>query len=469
MSNNIQTVNLADNINAAILKINQNFSLVETGAFGSVDSAEVTSIVNTILDSDYFISVINQDYFNQFNINVDTSYLDSDISANASAILTLQSSITSTDSGVAVLSQAIIDTNVSLSGLENNFSANASAILALESSIISTDSGVAVLSQAIIDTNAAIDGLVLDGVDSDLLANAIADANTTLLSLIEASDSDILVLSGVIDTVNADLQLRDSATNDRIDIQTSATNDLTARVTANEEGLSAAVGDVTQLGIDLNQLITDGIDLTPEQVTEAIGGALDSLTLRLDADSDKLTLEAAKIVDLNTQLTALDSDTGAQIQAEADARSALSATVALIDGRVTSQADDITTLTASVDSDFATVNQSLTTLANDAGASAVYALDLNVNNHIAGIRLDNDGTTANFAVSADTFKIINASDNEIQPFTVSGNEVELSNATVTGNLNIGSNLSGAHTEITDDVIKVFDADGLLRVKLGNLS
>ena len=248
MSNNIQTVNLADNINAAILKINQNFSLVETGAFGSVDSAEVTSIVNTILDSDYFISVINQDYFNQFNINVDTSYLDSDISANASAILTLQSSITSTDSGVAVLSQAIIDTNASLSGLENNFSANASAILALESSIISTDSGVAVLSQAIIDTNAAIDGLVLDGVDSDLLANAIADANTTLLSLIEASDSDILVLSGVIDTVNADLQLRDSATNDRIDIQTSATNALTARVTANENGLSAAVGDVTQTG-----------------------------------------------------------------------------------------------------------------------------------------------------------------------------------------------------------------------------
>jgi len=44
----------------------------------------------------------------------------------------------------------------------------------------------------------------------------------------------------------------------------------------------------------------------------------------------------------------------------------------------------------------------------------------------------------------------------------------LSNATVTGNLNIGSNLSGEHTEITDDVIKVFDTNGFLRVKLGNL-
>jgi hypothetical protein len=181
-----------------------------------------------------------------------------------------------------------------------------------------------------------------------------------------------------------------------------------------------------------------------------------------------MTLEAAKITSLDAALTALDNTTGAEIQAEANARSALSATVALIDGRVTSQANDITALTSSVDSNFASVNQSLTTLANSSGASAVYALDLNVNNHIAGIRLDNNGTTSNFAITADTFKIINASNNEIQPFTVSGNEVQLSNATVTGNLNIGSNLSGEHTEITDDVIKVFDTNGFLRVKLGNL-
>ena len=364
---NIQLVNLADNVNAAFDKINENFELVATGAFGGgLDSANVTNLVN-------------QEYLSQFTLTTD----------------------------------------VDLTDVEAGIVANASSL-------------------------------------------------TTLVSRIDATDSSISVFAGNIDSVHASLLLLDSATNDRIDIQTNAVNSLTASVTANSNGLSAVVGDVTQLNIDLNQLITDGINLTPEQVTEAIGGALDSLTLRLDADSDNLTLEAAKITSLDAALTALDSTTGAEIQAEANARSALSATVALIDGRVTSQANDITALTSSVDSNFATVNQSLTTLANSSGASAVYALDLNVNNHIAGIRLDNNGSTANFAITADTFKIINASNNEIQPFTVSGNEVRLSNATVTGQLDIGTNETGSHMEITNDVISIFESNNI-RVKLGKLS
>ena len=412
----IQLVNLADNVNAAFDKINENFELVATGAFGGgLDSANITNVVN-------------QEYLSQFTLttNVDLTDVEAGIAANAASLLTLQASITQNDSGITVLATQ----------------------------------------QA--ETQAQLEGVVLGGIDSDLLANAIANANTSLVSRIDATDSSVSVLAGNIDSVNASLLLLDSATNDRIDIQTNAVNALTASVTANTDGLAVVVGDVSQLNIDLNQLITDGLNLTPEQVTEAIGGALDSLTLRLDADSDKLTLEAAKITSLDAALTALDSATGAEIQAEADARSALSATVALIDGRVTSQANDITTLTSSVDSDFASVNQSLTTLANSSGASAVYALDLNVNNHIAGIRLDNNGTTANFAITSDSFKIINASNNEIQPFTVSGNEVELSNAKVTGQLDIGTNETGSHMEITNDVISIFEESNI-RVKLGRLS
>jgi hypothetical protein len=413
----IQLVNLADNVNAAFDKINENFELIETGAFGGSG-----------LDSSNVINVVNQEYLSQFTFSAE----------------------------------------VDLTDLENGIAANAASLLTLHASITQTDSGITVLATQQAETQAQLEGIVLDGIDSDLLADAIANSNTTLTSRIDATDSSISVFAANIDSVNASLILLDSATNDRIDIQTNAVNALTATVTANSNGLSAVVGDVTQLNIDLNQLITNGIDLTPEQVTEAIGGALDELTLRLDADSDKMTLEAAKITSLDAALTALDSTTGAEIQAEANARSALSATVALIDGRVTSQANDITALTSSVDSNFATVNQSLTTLANSSGASAVYALDLNVNNHIAGIRLDNNGSTANFAITADTFKIINASNNEIQPFTVSGNEVRLSNATVTGQLDIGTNETGSHMEITNDVISIFESNNI-RVKLGKLS
>lgn len=457
---NIQVVNLADNINAAVLKINQNFAGIEAGDVGggldssevvgvivetvdsayvnnlvdippqtsSVDSADITNIVNNILDSDYFITVINQEYLEQFTINTDVSYFDSDISANASAIFQLTSRIDATDSGVLVLSQALIQ------------------------------------------TQADLDGLVLGGIDSDLLADAIASANTTVISRIEGNSDSISILAGVIDSVEADLILLDSATNNRIDLNTSAISALTSRVTVNETGLTAVVSSVDSLGLTLDQFITDGIEITPEQVTSALGGALDELKLRLDADSDKLILEAAKIVDLNTQLTALDSETGELIQAEADARNVLSATVSLIDGRVTSQSSDITTLTANVNSDFTRIDDELSVIVDDLGnVSAVYALDLDVNNHIAGIRLDNDGTTANFAVTADTFKVINASDNEIQPFTVIGDDVFLSNATVTGNLDVTTSSGTGSMNIKGELITISDGNGTTRVKLGDLS
>lgn len=451
---NIQVVNLADNINAAVLKINQNFAGVEAGDIGGgldssevvgvivetvdsayvnnlvdvgVDSSVVNNIVNNILDSDYFITTINQEYLEQFTINTDVSYLDSDISANASAIFTLESRIDATDSGILVLSQALIQ------------------------------------------TQADLDDLVLSGIDSDLLADAIASANTTVISRIEANSDSISILSGVIDSVEADLILRDSGTNNRIDLNTSAISALTSRVSVNESGLSAVVSSVDSLGLTLDQFITDGIEITPEQVTSAIGGALDELTLRLDADSDKLVLEASKIVDLNTQLTALDSETGDLIQAEADARNVLSATVSLIDGRVTSQSSDITTLTANVDSDFARIDDELSVIVDDLGnVSAVYALNLDVNNHVAGIRLDNDGNTANFAVTADTFKVINASNNEVQPFTVIGNDVFLSNATVTGNLDVTTSDATGSMNITGNLITISDGNGTPRVKLGKL-
>lgn len=452
---NIQVVNLADNINAAVLKINQNFAGVEAGDIGGgldssevvgvivetvdsayvnnlvdvgVDSSVVNNIVNNILDSDYFLTTINQEYLQQFTINTDVSYLDSDISANASALFTLESRIDATDSGVLVLSQALIQ------------------------------------------TQADLDGLVLGGIDSDLLADAIASANTTVISRIEANSDSISILSGVIDSVEADLILRDSDTNNRIDLNTSAISSLTSRISVNESGLSAVVSSVDSLGLTLDQFITDGIEITPEQVTSAIGGALDELTLRLDADSDKLVLEAAKIVDLNTQLTALDSETGELIQAEADARNVLSATVSLIDGRVTSQSSDITTLTANVNSDFTRIDDELSVIVDDLGnVSAVYALNLDVNNHVAGIRLDNDGNTANFAVTADTFKVINASNNEVQPFTVIGNDVFLSNATVTGNLDVTTSGGTGSMNIKGELITISDGNGTPRVKLGDLS
>ena len=396
----IQTVNLADNINAAFDKINENFELVETGVFSSLDSSSVTNIIDGHLDSSYFITVINEDYFNSLNINMDVDLTDVEagIAANASSLLTLTASINQTDSGITVL---------------------------------------AAQQQA---TQAQLDGIVVGGIDSDLLADAVANANSTLISRIDATDSDISVFGGRIDSVSADLLLRDSATNDRIDIQTSAVSALTSTVTANTSGLSAVVSDVTTLDASLTQLISDGITITPEQVTEAIGGALDDLTLRMNADSDKLILEAEKITDLKALVETVDSE-GNPTTFLALATESLQSQVTVLSGQVSTNASWGIDLVAGTESD----------------------------PHIAGIKFGNDGTTADFTLIADTFKIVNATNNAIQPFTVSGNDVYLSNATVTGGLNIGSNLTGAHMEMTNDTTKIYDENGQLRVQLGNLA
>jgi len=442
----IQTVNLADNINVAFDKLNENFALVKTGVFNSVDSNSVTNIVNNILDSDYFLTVINQEYLQQFTIDV----------------------------------------NVDLTDLENAVAANAASLLTLHASVTETDSSITVLATQQASTQAQLEGLVLGGIDSDLLADAIANANTTLISRIDATDSSISVFGGRIDSVSADLLLLDSATNDRIDLQTSAVSALTSTVNANTSGLSAVVSDVTKLDVDLKAVISDGITLTPEQVTEAIGGALDELTLRLNADSDRLVLEAGKIVNLDTLVRANDSDTGALITAEGSARSALTSRVEVNEGNISTVQGDITILEGkidTVDSDgnpttfVALATESLQTEVSRVEGlittNASWGIDLvagtEANPHIAGIKFGNDGATAEFALTADTFKIVNASDNEIQPFTVSGNDVLLSNATVTGQLDIGTGQTGARMELTNDATKIFDSSGQLRVQLGNLA
>jgi hypothetical protein len=47
--------------------------------------------------------------------------------------------------------------------------------------------------------------------------------------------------------------------------------------------------------------------------------------------------------------------------------------------------------------------------------------------------------------------------------------VLLSNATVTGQLDIGTGQTGARMELTNDATKIFDSSGQLRVQLGNLA
>lgn len=462
----MQTINLADNINAAFDKVNENFGSLDSAVGNiniNIDSADITDIVNNILTEDYFLSVINEEYLQQFTIN----------------------------------------TSVDLTDVESGLSANASAIFTLESRIDQTDSGITVLSQAQIATQAQLDGLVLGGIDEDLLASAIASANSTIISRIDANSDQIVSFAGIIDSVENNLLLRDSATNDRIDLQTTATNSLTSRIVANENGLSAVVGDVSNLSLTLDQIVTDGISLTPEQIQSALASAGDSLTLRMDADSDKLVIEAAKVVTLETGLTALDSDLGTQItavsnaqaslvsrtefdsaegrittlaedvvtlnnqvditnpdgslsQAIADAETKLSGQITTVDGRITSVETSLTnTLNAKIDSDIAAATEYLEAYVDSAGnTTSTWGISLVAGTEddpkVAGIKFGNNGTTSDFSITTDAFKIFNGT-TDVPAFKVENGDVFLDQVSINtltvgdlqGDINVITPFSGS--------------------------
>jgi hypothetical protein len=202
---------------------------------------------------------------------------------------------------------------------------------------------------------------------------------------------------------------------------------------------------------------------------DALATATDSVISRIDQTDSSLSVLSGRVQEFEVSLTeVLDSDFVLDVTGQA--LSDLSTRIDRDSDRLRVVSQDVTELSVAVDSDFASISSTLQTIVDDDGnASAVYALNLDVNNHIAGIRLDNDGNTANFAVTADTFKIINASDNEIQPFTVDGDQVELSNATVTGNLDVTTSDATGSMNIKGNLITISDANGTVRVKLGDLS
>lgn len=529
MTDTIQTVHLADNINAAFDKINENFegltggtivippptdmsigdlqdvtltslsngevlkwngsswtNLPDSGSGGSTNISndnDLNQYITNFLDSAFFITVINQEYLEQFNITTDVTYTDSDVQANASAIFTLESRIDATDSGITVLSQAIIDTQASL------------------------------------------ENITIGGIDPDVLADAIASANTTVISRIDANSDQISIMSGVIDSVAAGLTLANTELGDYITLSTNARNELSTRITANDSGLSALVQDVTQLNLELDQFIAGGIEITPEQVTSAIGGALDALTLRIDADSDKLVIEAAKVVDLQTGLAAQESDLGAQINAVSNAQSSLvsrtefdsaegtistlaqdvvdlnnqiditnadgtlstaiatakseltSSIIATTDGNILAAVNGLeTTLNSKIGTDIAAATESLEAYVDAQGNTvSTWGIDLVAGTEndpkVAGIKFGNDGTTADFAITTDTFKILptDGSGNGTAPFSVVGGVVELSDAKVTGEIDVTTSDNDGSMNIKGNLITISDASGTARVKLGKLS
>lgn len=136
---------------------------------------------------------------------------------------------------------------------------------------------------------------------------------------------------------------------------------------------------------------------------------------------------------------------------------------------------------------FASVQTQASTSATDVNnIKAQWAIKTNVNGYVSGIALVNDlingNPTSSFAVQASVFKLVSPDNTKVAvPFTVDSN----GNANFTGNITaaggtFGGSLNaatgsigllrtastGQRTEIDNNGVRVYDANGTLRVRLG---
>lgn len=186
-------------------------------------------------------------------------------------------------------------------------------------------------------------------------------------------------------------------------------------------------------------------------------------TARADAD----TAIATDITNLTATVTNNNNTLSAAVTSEATARAdadtATASSINTVSASVTTEANARiaadNTITASV------TTEASARVAADNTLLAKYGVTLNSNGYITGFAQNNDGTTGTFKIIADEFKIIDpgnaAGQAGIEVFGVSGGYATIKN--------IRSAASGARLQIDSDVMSVFDASDVLRVKLGNLS
>jgi hypothetical protein len=528
----LQTINLGDHINAAIDKMNENFELLdsnlsaldsdfllalisEAGLEGTVDSAAIFAIIaetglETRIDStDSGLSLLAQDFT---NLETQLTGVNSDFTALSIAQSNLSSRIDITDSNLSIISSDITNLEAQYLELDSNLDSNISALATAQSELTSridvTDSNVSVLSQSLIDLEAEFQAGI--GVDSAQLAQAVSTATQDISSRIDANSDEISIVSQSVTDLSADLTIFDSNLQAQITANADAVSTLVSRVNYNSDELELLSGSFDSFQVTFQNALDSGIRVNSDDIAAAVGGVSGDLYAKIYANSDAIVVIGEDIVQIESKLVLLDSD-GALVNILAEADQSLRSYVdqqdsaglvraisefntalsAYVDSEALSTADlnlrsyveqqDSATLasaisefelrlTSYIDSaQFAIAEQNIYTAIDSAGTEVGYTLNLNANGHVAGIQFNNDGATADMSIIADKFGIVNASNNAIKPFTVDGDNVLLSNATVTGQLNISSTGNGGSMTMTNDVMTIFDSAGNTRVVFGRLA
>jgi hypothetical protein len=277
-------------------------------------------------------------------------------------------------------------------------------------------------------------------------------------------------------------------------------------------GLSSTVSQqgttLTSQGNSLTQLtnrVTDAEGVNSGQAT-----ALNSLDTRVTSTEGQITAQATKLDGIYVQVNpALAGDTTGYAGSTTSLVGVWSEQSARIEDGI-AIGRKVDTVQAVVDDNTATVQQVSQSMVDFSGkASAMWSVKMQVNSqgqYVAagiGLGIENGpaGLQSTFLVSADTFAVVNGINGTLSsPFAVTGGQVFMRSAFIqdlslsfgkiadniqsdnyvanstgwklskAGGMELNSTVAGqGRVQVTNRAVKVWDANGVLRVQLGDLS
>jgi prefoldin subunit 5 len=369
-----------------------------------------------------------------------------DITANASAISVLDTTVTNLDGVVSVLSgdntsliselkvrfriqdesddnlETENDVEVETESLDNLTAGVSTADQTLETLVTANDAAITSQSVFVTELSSSIDNAIVDIGTNTTAISANATAVSGLITRVTATESSITAQSSDITSLEVDLGTAET----NLAANATAIGGLDTRVSSAEGTISSLSSDITSLN---SSVTTANTNITANAT--AIGG----LTTRVTTAEGSITSQAADITALSTGLTSANTN----ITANATAVSGVSTRVTATETSITSISTDVSTLSTTVGTNTTSISTQATSIN---GLEAQYTVKIDNNGRVAGFGLASNSRTSEpvseFVVIADKFSIVNPSSTAatpIIPFQVSGSKISM-----TGNVEINGSL-----------------------------
>ena len=355
------------------------------------------------------------------------------IAGNAAATSALTTRVTTAEGAITVNSSDITSLESALTTTDGNVTANASAISSLDTRVTSAEGTITSQASSITQL----------GVDLSAAETTAANASSANATAISGLDVRVTAAEGSITSQASDITALQSdlaTANGNITGNATAIGGLDTRVTAAEGSITSQASDISSLQ---SSLTTTNTNVSSNAT--AIGG----LNTRVTSAEGSITSQASDISNLQSTVTSNTSG----ISGNSTAIGGLDTRVTAAEGTLTSQAASITSINSAINDPStglaanasATQTLSTTVSANSTGIadlSAEYNVRLDVNGNVAGFGLVNTGTSSEFNIVADKFKIVEANGSGNTPFSVSGGVVTMQNVNIGGNLVVGGSITG---------------------------